>query len=34
MKALNTEKLNFNIPSFEEVVNAFIPSEIYVPLIM
>ena len=32
MKALNTEKLNFNIPSFEEVVNAFIPSEIYVPL--
>jgi len=32
MKALNTEKLNINIPIFEEVVNAFIPSEIYVPL--
>ena len=32
MKYLNSERLNIKIPKYEEVINAFIPSEIYIPL--
>lgn len=32
MKLLNSEKLNIHFPRYESVTNAFIPSEIYVPL--
>ena len=29
---LNTEKLKINTPEFSEVVNAYIPSEVYIPI--
>lgn len=32
MKLLNSEKLNMKIPKYEKVINAFIPSKIYIPL--
>ena len=32
MKVLDISKLNMNIPKFEDLEYAFIPSEIYVPL--
>jgi len=32
MKLLNTDKLNINRPSFDEVTNAYVPLEILVPI--
>ena len=32
MKLLNSEKLNMKIPKYETLINAFIPSKIYIPL--